>query len=388
MKILFHSWEFGPGTGGIGQYLYQMALGLTRIGHGVVVVTGRVSGMPEEEETDCGIIFRCYDRAEVRSTRVAERVLRIAREQRVDIIEGTDHWGECARLIRTKMRPPILIKYHGCQIIRALTDAETLYPWQRLTVAIALLRIWRQRRAERICVEEPDMAIAPSRKIEQDYRNQKTRIPDIFEIIPNIFSSPIMDSSEAEADHPILLFAGKLELRKGIQYLPHILRCVLEYFPNMTLEIAGGDRYVRGLGMLRNWLEKKFGALAAHVRFLGPLNAADLDRAYNRCWVFVFPTRWDNFPMVILEAMAKGKPIVTTPYGGMPDMLAGTGSFIADPMSPDFTKAICRLLQDRESRRKIGKANLEKVKDYTPDAILPQYVGFLNKFIKSQRSVT
>ncbi len=381
MKVLFHSWEFGPGTGGIGQYLYQMALGLTRLGHGVVVASGRVSGMPEEEETEYGRIFRCYDREEVRSVRVSERVLGIAGEYGVDIIEGTDHWGECARLIGMKERPPVLIKYHGCQIIDALTSAEVVYPWQHLTVAMALLRIRRQRRAERICVEEADLAAAPSEKIRRDYLDQGTRIPAQFAIIPNIFSSPVTPAWGEEAPVPTLFFAGRLELRKGVQHLPVILGEVLKHFPDAVLELAGSDSYARGVGSVREWLRKRFGSLASHVRFLGPLKGDDLARAYGRCQVFVFPTKWDNFPMVILEAMARGKAIVTTPHGGMPEMLGGTGSPIVEPSSPEFAAAVCRLLADGQERRRIGEANLRKVREYTPERVIPQYIRFVESHL-------
>ena len=377
MKVLFHSWEFGPGTGGIGQYLSQMALGLTRLGHEVVVVTGRVNGMPEEEETKYGRIYRCYDRKEVRTARVAEQVLRIAGLHQVDIIEGTDHWGECARLIRMKPRPPILIKYHGCQIIRALTDAEVVYPWQRLTVWVALLRIRRQRRAERICVVEPDLASAPSEKICRDLLAQGTSIPDHFSIIPNIFPSSTAPAWDEESSVPTLFFAGRLELRKGIQYLPAILAQVVKEHPGAVLELAGADRYARGIGFLKEWLQKQFGSLSSHVRFLGPLTEEDLVRAYDRCRVFVFPTKWDNFPMVILEAMARGKAIVTTPHGGMPEMLAGTGSPIEDPSKSAFAEAVRRLLGDHRERERIGHANWQKVQDYSPEKVIPQYINFL-----------
>jgi len=377
MKILFHSWEFGPGTGGIGQYLYQMALGLTRFGHGVVVVTGRVNGMPEEEETEYGRIYRCYDRKEVRTARVADKVLRIARLHQVDIIEGTDHWGECSRLIRMKPRPPILIKYHGCQIIRALTDAEVVYPWQRLIVWAALLRIRQQQLAERVCVVEPDMACAPSEKICRDLLEQGTPIPAHFSIIPNVFPSSITPACSVESPVPTLFFAGRLELRKGIQYLPAILAQVVKQHPGTVLELAGADCYARGIGSLREWLKKQFGSLSSRVRFLGPLTREDLVRAYDRCWAFVFPTKWDNFPMVILEAMARGKAIVTTPHGGMPEMLAGTGSPIEEPSTLAFAETVCRLLGDRREQERIGHANWQKVQNYSPEKIIPQYINFL-----------
>jgi len=243
---------------------------------------------------------------------------------------------------------------------------------------VALMRIWRQRRAERVCVERPDLAIAPSRAICDAYNKQGTKIPDRYAIVPNMFtprSGP--PCGKGASEHPVLLYAGRVQLQKGIHYLPSILKTVLVKHPDTILEIAGSDRYARGLGSLTKWLKKQFGPLLTHVRFLGPLSPQELDKAYERSWVFIFPTRWDNFPMVILEAMAKGKAIITSAHGGMPEMLAGTGSPIEDPSRPAFAEAVCRLLGDRRERACIGHANWQKVQDYSPEKIIPLYINFL-----------
>lgn len=377
MIILFHSWEYGPGSGGIGQYIYQMAKGLIQYGQKVIIVTGRVSGLASEEEADGVKVYRCYDAKDVRSKALAARTLSIAHDHHADVIEGADHLGECARLISMAGRPPVMIKYHSCQILNALTSAEIVYGWQRLTVKIALMRIFRQRRAERVCVERSDLAIAPSRAILDAYKKQGTPITDKCSIIPNSFTLDRLPSGVGESERPVLLYAGRVQLQKGIHYLPSILRTVLEKHPDTILEIAGSDCYARGLGSLTQWLKRQFGSLLPHVRFLGPLSSQELDKAYTRAWVFILPTRWDNFPMVILEAMAKGKAIVTSAHGGMPEILAGTGSPIEEPSNFSFAEAICRLLGDRRARERVGQANWRKVQDYSPDQVVPRYLDFL-----------
>jgi glycosyltransferase involved in cell wall biosynthesis len=357
--------------------MYQMAKSLIQYDNKVIIVTGRVSGLTSEEEADGIKIYLCYDSKEIRSKTVAERTLSIANDHHVDVIEGADHIGECARLISMARRPPILIKYHSCQVLNSLTSAEIVYGWQRITVMVALMRIWRQRRAERVCIECPDFAIAPSLAILHAYKKQGTKIPWNCSVIPNTFSPYELPSGARESEHPVLLYAGRVQLQKGIHYLPSILKSILVRHPDTILEIAGSDCYARGLGSLTQWLKGQFGSLLPHVRFLGPLSAQELDKAYTRAWVFIFPTRWDNFPMVILEAMARGKAIVTTPHGGMPEMLAGTGSPIEEPSALAFAEAVCRLLGDCRERERIGHANWQKVQNYSPEKIIPQYINFL-----------
>lgn len=383
MRILYHSWEFGPGTGGIGQYLYQIASGVHAFGHEVVVVTGLNGNNIGVEKNAFGPVHRIYTRDRIGSLQTADETLRLAEKYNIDVIEGTDHLGECATLIGRKHRPKIMIKYHGCQIIKALTSAEVIYPWQRLTIAVALWKIRHQCQVEKRCVEEADAAMMPSEKIRLDLASQGIHFPGLLKLIPNMISSlpEIRDAGE-ESSTPTLLFVGRIEARKGIQFLPDILRAVNKSFPNAVLEIAGGDQFARGLGSLKKWLQRQFGSLIDRVRFLGALSPEEIDKAYRRSWVLVFPTKWDNFPMAVLEAMAYAKPIVTTFNGGMPEMLAGTGSLIAAPDSREFTENILRLLSDKILRLQIGRACRQRVLDnYMPKQVIPEYLRFIEAAI-------
>ena len=378
MRILFHSWEFGPGTGGVGQYLYQMACGVQDAGHDAVVVAGRNGTDPEYMETECGIVYRIYDKDEVRNPRVCNLLLDIAEKHRIDVIEGADHWGECARVIMVPRRPPVVIKYHSCQYLNKIKSSGEIYLWQKFTIALGLFRSRAQVCAERKCIEDADAFIAPSRKIVQALLEQGTRLPVKRLVIPNMLCHiPELYACE-EADVPSLLFVGRIEAGKGIQYFPRILKQVIRKYPDAVLEIAGGDQYARGLGSLKKWLKRQMGPLLSNVRFLGPLSPPELDRAYRRCWLLVFPTKWDNFPMAVLEAMSYAKPVVTTPNGGMPEMLEGTGAPIVDPSSSQFGEKIIELLSDTNLRRQIGAACRERVVNhYTPRQIIPQYLNFL-----------
>lgn len=384
MKIMFHSWEYGTGSGGIAQYMHQMATGLGDRGHQVFVVAGRREGFPEVEETPYGCVYRIYDRSDIRSLWLTERVLELAAQHQVDVIEGADHLGECAGIIQRKSRPPVLIKYHGCQIINALTSAEVVYPWQRLTVGIALMRIRSQRSAERICVERADLAQAPSQKIVDDFLAQGTPLPKQLEIIPNMLARCPEPASgvHEEANRPTLLYTGRLELRKGLQYLPGIVRAVRKQFPDVMLELAGNDCYARGIGSVREWLQKEFKGMEHNIRFLGGLDGTALDAAYRRSAMLVFPTKWDNFPMSVLEAMGYAKPVVTTRNGGMPEMLTGTGAIIAEADSNVFSKGICDLLADSDRRTRVGKACRDRVlSHYMTDQVVEQYIQYLKKHV-------
>ena len=54
----------------------------------------------------------------------------------------------------------------------------------------------------------------------------------------------------------------------------------------------------------------------------------------------ILPSRWDNFPTVLLEAMARSRPVVSSPNGGMPEMLEGTLCQAVDPSTPAFADEV------------------------------------------------
>jgi glycosyltransferase involved in cell wall biosynthesis len=79
--------------------------------------------------------------------------------------------------------------------------------------------------------------------------------------------------------------------------------------------------------------------------------------------VVVIPSHREGLPMVLLEAMAHGRPVVATRVGGMPSMVEeGRTGILVEPGDPAALRAaIDRLLDDRDSRRRLGAAAREKV---------------------------
>lgn len=377
MKVLFHCYEFPPQAGGVGSYIKQMAAALMEIGHGSIIVTSRSPGLPECEETAGGLIYRAYERHEIRSSRVRDFVLDLAKKHAVDLMEGADHHGEMAGLMPACDRPPILIKVHGSNPIRVVQNAQVIHPWQRIMVRLAHIRNWRQTLAEKHSIEHADLLQVPSARLLAELKKQGLRLPAKVGVVPNLVM-PVPPGGR-EAAVPTVLFPSRLEIRKGIQYLPALMERLLRDFPDLRLEIAGDDSYARGLGPLRSWLANQMGNTMGHVQFLGRLTLDEMDEAYRRAWVVLLPSRWDNFPMTVLEAMVRGKAVVASPHGGMPEMIAGTSCMIARPETAAFAEATALMLRDSDLRRKAGdSARIRALSEFGPAAVARQYIDFVN----------
>lgn len=372
MNILFHGWEYPPNGAGVGAYMFNMAHALSAAGHHIVVVTGYDDGLQREEEQNGVYVYRNYSRNERGSLRVRDMVLQIASEHSIDWIEGADHLGDCAELLKVDCRPPIVIKVHTCNVLKVLRKSQVLYGWQRLFIHLA---IWRKRTeylAEKYCIEHADMLIAPSNRVVYEMRKQDLSISKSVDIIPN----PIIPSKtfvNVESEKPTLLFIGRLDIGKGIQYLPKIMKSLNRQ--DVSLEIVGPDTYARGIGYLEKWLRKQFSECIGDVHFFGKLDATETAKAYQRAWVVIVPSRWDNFPTIVLESMCYAKPVVASPHGGMPEMLKGTLCSVADPSTPQFAHALRTLLEDKSFRKRAGKSMYEKFKsEYVPEIVACKYI--------------
>lgn len=118
------------------------------------------------------------------------------------------------------------------------------------------------------------------------------------------------------ADVPLLLFAGSLDQQKGIDVLLRALSA-----PVLTAQGQQPLLLVCGEGLLHSALADQVTALGldAQVRFLG--YRPDVPEWMAAADLFVLPSRWEGCPMVLLEAMASGLPLVATPVGGVPELI-------------------------------------------------------------------
>lgn len=379
MNILFHCWEYPPQGSGIGRYIEEMSRALRSAGHFTVVVTSTCQGEPSIQAVDNGVVLRSYDREAIGSDDILNILRDACDRYRVDLIEAADHLGESAGFIRLTKRPPVLVKCHYNDVIDASRYAQACYAWQRLTIDIACLRDRRRLARERFSIEHADMLVAPSARMLRELRKDGLRLPDKVGVLPNPLA-PVAPAAGAEASAPTLLLVGRLDMGKGIAFLPALMHSVQAAVPGVSLEIAGGDSYARFLGSSQAWLQHQFGDGAAAVRFLGLLSPPALDEAYRRAWAVIVPSQWDTFPTAVLEAMARGKAIVASPHGGMPEMLEGTACPIADPAGPEFAAAVIRLLRDPARRRTAGESARRRVgSSYAPATVVAQYLAFLDE---------
>ena len=176
-----------------------------------------------------------------------------------------------------------------------------------------------------------------------------------------------------------ILYVGRLELCKGVQYL-------LQAFSR--LKMADAELVLAGPVMpeARPLLEKYAGE---RVRVLGPVSRSELPRIYQGADVLVFPTVYDAFGLVIIEAMACGIPVITTTHSGGPDVIDdGTDGFIIPIRNVDAIEEKVRwMAQHKADARDMGRAARDKiVRDFTRERYAERLVNTYRQIISDGAS--
>jgi glycosyltransferase involved in cell wall biosynthesis/GT2 family glycosyltransferase len=157
---------------------------------------------------------------------------------------------------------------------------------------------------------------------------------------------------------PTVLFVGRLERRKGIHVLLEAIERLSREGLRARFLLAGADEPEPGRAWASWWrLRHPGGAGAMEVAFLGPVDEGVLGSLYETCDLFVAPSLYESFGLVFLEAMARGKPVIGTCAGGIPEVVEdGVTGLLVEPGDADaLASCLRRLLADAVLRRRLGE---------------------------------
>jgi glycosyltransferase involved in cell wall biosynthesis len=173
-------------------------------------------------------------------------------------------------------------------------------------------------------------------------------------------------------DRLSMMFAGRLVERKGVGVLIEALLGICD--PRWSLDIYGE-------GPHRAVLEAMVPAeLDSRIRFHG--SVPDPVRAAAAANLLVLPSRFEAQPMVILEAMAAGVPVMAQAVTSVPEMLAdGAGVLIPDASATRWREAIEVLLADPARLLVLAQRGRARVRDYSLEAMIDRYDAALRSLL-------
>lgn len=156
-----------------------------------------------------------------------------------------------------------------------------------------------------------------------------------------------------------VLFLGKHSAGKSPDVLLRALAPLCLKYPDLEAHF-GGNGDVAVYEQLASDL-----GIADRCTFHGWVTGEDRERLFNRCTVYCLPSRNEGMPMSVLEAMAHGLATVSTPVGGIPQIISNGKTGYMTPVgdSKALSETLDGLFGDESLRRRIGEAGHDVVKN-------------------------
>jgi glycosyltransferase involved in cell wall biosynthesis len=183
----------------------------------------------------------------------------------------------------------------------------------------------------------------------------------------------------------VLLVAPHLFKEKGVYEFIHAADWILRRYTGVTFVVVGSGGEEENL---RTFCGRK--NLTAHIRFLGNLSHRDVLSLMAVSDIFVLPSWSEGFPMVVLEAMAVGLPVVSTNVGALPEIIhEGIQGYLVAPLDvKSLRHRISRLLDHPSKMRRMGRGNAAEIKErYDIHSVYRRYDKCYRELMDSRMGV-
>jgi len=181
-----------------------------------------------------------------------------------------------------------------------------------------------------------DLVIAPSlqtaSELERDYQVENVRV---LANVSGGLQRSRDDSLASSVASPCLLFVGRLRIRKGVEVLLEALSLLKARGTTLPLIIAGDGEH-------RRVLERRSAALelVEQVQFLGRATPEQVRGLFEVSRALVVPSIYEGMPLVILEAMEAGVPVVASAVSGIPEVVMdGLSGWLVPAVAPPTLQA-------------------------------------------------
>lgn len=369
MKILMLTWEYPPRiVGGIARVVHDLSKRLIKDGHEVTVVTYRDNQDVPEYENDKGVNVYRVDNYMIHPNNFIDWIMQlnfnmvskateiINKEGGFDVIHAHD-WlvTYAAKTLKNAYDIPIVATIHATESGRnsGIHDETQRYI----------------NDTEWLLTYEATEVIVNSNFMKNDLQRLFGLPYDKINVVPNGINLSNFTGIERDYDfrrqyamdnEKIILYVGRLVYEKGIQHLIAAMPKILSNYHDAKLIIAGRGGMIDELKA-----EARNLGLNDKVYFTGYLNSKQVQKMYKCADVAVFPSTYEPFGIVALEAMLAGVPTVVSDVGGLNEIIehrvdgmkayAGNANSIAD--------SVTALLYDHQLASNVSKKAKQKVKE-------------------------
>ena len=378
------NYEFPPVGGGGGIVTCYLARNYVKLGHRVHVVTSQFANLPADETIDgfqvhrVPVLRKSADVCQVYemltyTISASMHCLRMVKDfdpHVVQVFFGIPS-GPIAYLLKKVYGYPYVLFLGGRDVPRKNPDP----PYYRLFYGLltpAIKTIWRNASTVVSCsdgLRELALKTDPSVEI--------SVIPDGIDLNKFAFIE-----RKAEKKMVKVLTIGRLIPRKGFQFL---IKAIPEIAQNVNhdfeLKVVGDGPMKAQLVSLAKKLE-----VDHKIDFVGSAPYDELVRHYNDADLFVLPSLAEGMPLVILEAMATGLPVIASKVQGIEDLVQpDTNGYLVEPRNTkQLAKRITKLINEGKIRIQMGHKSLDRVRKYSWENIAQAYLKIFERIVSTR----
>lgn len=362
LRICLISKQFPPGVGGAETYAYELANGLADRGHDVDVYTQWIDSPDEEADVHKNVSVTRICKARRKLVTFETLWFSFTARRKIDFDEYDVVHGTMMPASTVAVTPfnnieaAVVLTSHGTSIgetkaVALETPADYLLKFFFFPINVVM---------DYVAGRDADEIIAISDHAAEQLA-EWFRFDDDVHMIPHGVNADRFYPREetypaVNPEKKTVLYVGRLGARKGLDL---VLRALAQLDnPEIEFLIAGTGRHEEHLRSLAAEL-----GVEGRIRFLGYVPDEDLPQLYSSSDVFVLPSRYEGFGLVVLEAAACGTPVIGANAGGIPTAieLCDCGS-VVERTPEALSKAVRRVI----SRSKTKENRTRGTEPHTP----------------------
>lgn len=386
MKICFITPSYKPIIGGTEIAIYEISLRLTKKGHKVFIITPQyplykdtktheiINGVEIYRVPVSPLAFRLsfITRYFDIQIKIFKKVFALNREVGFDLLHQFHLFalGGIAILSKKLFKKPLLTSLMGW---------DTYNQSKPVPKFLNFYLSW--------IMNNSDIVISPSFSLAEKAKIQGCKKP--IKIIPHgvdirRFKETTLlrlrNNLGINRDDLVVLSVQRLHPTKKLESLIKSISYVVNKRANVKFIIIGTGPERKKLEVLTRKLK-----MEDYIVFLGEVNNTELPEYYAMADIFVLHSLYESLGIVLLEAMASGKPIISTSVGAIPEVVEeGKTGILVPPENPKaLAKGILELVNNKKLRQKMGKEGRKRAeKKYDWDKIINEYCQIYESLVK------
>jgi glycosyltransferase involved in cell wall biosynthesis len=399
MRIAFLSPAWPYGQNGIITYVRNISQALHGLGHEVFVLTVQPDGqLGFEQVVRVGragrppLLDRLWSKAsrvlrgsgkdwQAPATAIADALSGLAQRAGIEVFEMEETFG-WAGVVADQVAVPVVVRLHGPYFLNGPYEIEA-------GTQLDPARLQR----EGLGISRAVAISSPSRQVLEATRHYYGLKRDAV-VIPNPMAPGDAQASWSlqQCEPDTILFVGRTDVRKGGDLVLRMFAQLARQRPQLRLHFVGPDRgFVDGRpgATMQEYLLEQFGSdVRDRVVHHGALPPDQIAPLRLRCRVTVMFSRYENYPLAGVEALACGSPLVATNVGGIPEIVIdGQTGLLADPGSiDDLSAKVACLLDDAALSARLGAAGRAmSLGELSPRNVAQRTVEFYEQAVKRGR---